>query len=99
MKSHLFLTNKKRVRCSENVIQAIVISQDLARREKSAFVEVHHILGGLKQNKKSYAGNLLNKFNIDTNEDNCNFDHINSSLKKSSFDEIPLSESASKIWR
>ena len=75
------MINEKCVRCSKNSIQAIVIAQDLARLEKSEFVELHHILGGLKQNKKSYTANLLYKFNIDTYENNCNSDHINISLK------------------
>ena len=97
MKSQLLLIDKKWIRCSENSIQAIVIAQDLARSEKSEFVELHHILGGLKQNKKSYAANLLSKFNIDAHENHCNSDHINNSLKKSSFNEIPLSESVRNI--
>tara|TARA_B100000579_G_C22793796_1_gene835982 strand:- start:778 stop:1608 length:831 start_codon:yes stop_codon:yes gene_type:complete len=97
MKSQLLLIDKKWVRCSENSIQAIVIAQDLARSEKIEFVELHHILGGLKQNKKSYAANLLSKFNIDAHENHCNSNHINNSLKKSSFNEIPLSESVRNI--
>ena len=44
MRSHLLLINEKCVRCSKNSIQAIVIAQDLARLEKSEFVELHHIL-------------------------------------------------------
>ena len=97
MKSELFFNDKKYIRCSENSIQAILIAQELARREESKFVELQHILGGLKQNKKSYAGKLLNKLNIAIHEKNFNSYYINSSIKKSSYDEIPLSESSRNI--
>ena len=37
---------------SEDAIKSIIISQDLARAEKSRFVDLHHILGSLILNKK-----------------------------------------------
>ena len=49
---------------SENVIQIILTSQDLARAEKSKFVELRHLWGGLIQNKKSSAGVILDKLKI-----------------------------------
>ena len=54
---------------SENVIQIILTSQELARSENSQSVELHHILRGLIHHKKSSAGVILNRFKIIRVED------------------------------
>ena len=77
---------------SENTIESILISQDLARAEKAKFVELHHILGSLILNKKSSAGVILKKLkfqpkNIYPKEIKGN----------STFYEVPLSKSSKKI--
>ena len=77
---------------SENAIKSIIISQDLARAEKSKFVELHHILGSLILNKKSSAGVILNKLKIQAKD--IFFKEIKD---KSTFYEVPLSKSSKKI--
>ena len=49
---------------SENVIQIILTSQELARAENSQSVELHHILRSLIYHKKSSAGVILEKLKI-----------------------------------
>ena len=77
---------------SENVIQIILTSQDLARAEKSKFVELRHLWGGLIQNKKSSAGVILDKLKIQAK--NINLPEI---IDKSSYYEVALSKSCKKI--
>ena len=77
---------------SEDAIKSIIISQDLARAEKSKFVKLHHILGSLILNKKSSAGLILFKLEIQAK------DIYPKEIKdKSTFYEVPLSKSSKKI--
>ena len=77
---------------SENIIKSIIISQDLARAEKSKFVELHHILESLILNKNSSAGVILRKLKIQAK------DIYTKEIKdKSTFYEVPLSKSSKKI--
>ena len=77
---------------SEDAIKSIIISQDLARAEKSKFVELHHILASLMLNKKSSAGLILCKLEIQAKN------IYPKELKdKSTFYEVPLSKSSKKI--
>ena len=77
---------------SENVIQLILTSQDLARSEKSQFVELQHIFGGLIHNKNSSAGLILDKLKIQRKDI-----HFEETKDKSSFYEVSLSKSSKKI--
>ena len=77
---------------SENVIQIILTSQNLARAEKSKFVELHHLWGGLVQNKKSSAGLILDKLKIQAKDIN-----LPEIIDKSSYYEVALSKSTKKI--
>ena len=77
---------------SENAIKSIIISQDLARADKSKFVELHHILGSLILNKKSSAGVILSKLKIQAKD--IFFKEIKD---KSTFYEVPLSKSSKNI--
>lgn len=77
---------------SENAIRSIIISQDLARAEKSKFVELHHIIGSLILNKKSSAGVILNRFKIKGK------DIFSKEIRdKPTFYEVPLSKSSKRI--
>ena len=77
---------------SENVIESILISQDLARAEKAKFVELHHILGSLILNKKSSAGVILSKLKIQAKNI-----YPKEYKYNSSFYEVPLSKSSKII--
>ena len=77
---------------SENVIESILISQDLARAEKAKFVELHHILGSLILNKKSSAGVILSKLKFQPSNINPKYFRDNGT-----FYEVPLSNSSKKI--
>ena len=77
---------------SENTIESILISQDLARAEKAKFVELHHILGSLILNKKSSAGVILGKLKFQPKNLNPKDFRDNGT-----FYEVPLSNSSKKI--
>ena len=77
---------------SENTIQSILISQDIARAEKTKFVELHHILDSLILNKKSSAGAILRKLKIQAKNI-----YPKEIKDKSTFYEVPLSKSSKKI--
>ena len=77
---------------SENVIQIILTSQELARAENSQSVELHHLLGGLIHHKKSSAGVILEKLKIQKKD--INFPQIQNNLF---FYEVALSKSSQKI--
>ncbi len=77
---------------SENTIQSILISQDLARAEKTKFVELHHILESLILNKKSSAGVILTKLKIQAKNI-----YPKEIKDKSTFYEVPLSKYSKKI--
>ena len=77
---------------SENVIQIIMTSQELARAENSQSVELHHILGGLIHHKKSSAGVILEKLKIQKKD--INFPEIQNN---SFFYEVAFSKSSQKI--
>ena len=61
----------------------ILTSQDLARAEKSKFVELRHLWGGLIQNKKSSAGVILDKLKIQGKDIN-----LSEIIHKSSYYEV-----------
>ena len=67
-------------------------SQDLARAEKSKFVELHHLWWGLIQNKKSSAGVILDKLKIQAKDIN-----LPEIIDKSSYYEVALSKSTKKF--
>ena len=77
---------------SENVIQIILTSQELARAENSQSVELHHILRSLIYHKKSSAGVILEKLKIQ--EKDINFPKIQNNAF---FFEVALSKSSQKI--
>ena len=77
---------------SENVIQIILTSQELARAENSRSVELHHILRGLIHHKKSSAGIILEKLKIQ--EKDINFPEMQNNAL---FYEVPLSKSSQKV--
>ena len=84
--------NKSQKKFSENVIQIILTSQELARVENSQSVELHHIMGGLIHHKKSSAGIILEKLKIQ--EKDINFPEIQNN---SFFYEVALSKSSQRI--
>ena len=77
---------------SENVIQIILTSQELARAENSQLVELHHLLGGLIHHKKSSAGVILEKLKIQKKD--INFPEIQNNAF---FYEVALSKSSQKV--
>ena len=77
---------------SENTIESILISQDLARAEKAKFVELHHILGSLILNKKSSAGVILSKLKFQPKKI-----YPKDIRDNGTFYEVPLSNSSKKI--
>ena len=77
---------------SENVIQIILTSQELARAENSKSVDLHHLLGGLIYHKKSSAGVILEKLKIQKKD--INFPEIQNNAF---FYEVALSKSSQKV--